>query len=183
MDLDGMARKAGKVADVNEHNAAAAREVFDARCEVVKALIDSVRPALPFICAQIPNSLERGSKGFSRVRGISIASGTIGRTTLGFQVYLAEDASFLFVSGLREQSEIPAGEVVSVEITTASLRDFVASFDARDFPLVMDYVATALDRAMDAQLLGKLEKRTEEFKEMAADLRALARLAVPRVRR
>ncbi len=148
---------------------------------MVAALVDSVRPALPFICAPIPNSLERGSKSFSRVRGVDIASGRIGRTTLGFHVYLAEDGSFFFVSGLCEQSNIPEGEVFSVEITPASLRDFVASFDARDFPLLMDYVASALDRAMDAQLLGKLEKRTEEFREMAADLRALARLATPRV--
>jgi hypothetical protein len=181
MDFDGLAQKAAKVADVNARNAAASREYFDARCDVVQALVDTVRPSLPFICAQIPNELSGdGGTGFSRVRGICIASGKIGRTTLGFDVYLREDASFLYVNGICERDRIPEGRVSQVQIDPVTLRDVVALFDGRDFSLFMEYATSSLDRAMDAQLHGKLEKRTVEFHEMAADLRALARLAAPR---
>jgi hypothetical protein len=181
VDLNDMAQKAAQVAELNERNAGAARELFDAQCGVVRALLESIRQALPFLCAQIPKSINRGSMGFSRVRGLRIVSGKIGKTSYSCDFFMKEDGELLRVGSLPEQSKLAIDQVVPIEIEPATIADLVSATDPRDFALLMEHIAAELDRALEVQLRGKLEKRTVEFQDMAADLRALARLAAQRV--
>jgi len=178
MDLNGLAAKAAKVADMNARNRASAKELREAQSAVLASIVESVKPALPFLTGPIPVARTKTGTRYERtVRGLRVFGDPIGQTSFSYQYLLTDDGSLVCVDELSEQDELADDEHAETEVTPATLDELIDHVEVREFGVLVTQFVGAIDRALDAQLRGKLDKRTAEMQETAADLRAIARLA------
>ncbi|MFI5297976.1 MAG: hypothetical protein ACHREM_07740 [Polyangiales bacterium] len=182
MPEQDLAAKAAVVSARFRANGAAANDLREANLELARAILGTLEPALRAICVPIvvrhhglplitiPVPV-RGVQLAVDVRsyeGSSPSRALNGSIVHGVGIFVVEDGGLVTTTLLERQDGS-----LHVEPERTTLEAIAEWFEPSSLVHDMTY---ALGRALDQQLHGKIDKRTEQLREQAADLRAVTRL-------
>lgn len=163
-DLTNLRRRSELAGENKARNAAAQGEEFEAEAELLRRVLDAVRPALPALCRRVKQS-ETKTTGviYLGTAGVMIAGLEPKAGASTESVWLMADGSLLLLSSVA----FDGGWKSTTEDVDV---DTVATM------FVVEAIVGHLSHLVDAQLAGKLDRRTAEAEKHASKLRAICRL-------
>lgn len=162
-DMDGLRRRAAAVAASDERFTKATDSEAIAEVDLLTAVIDAIRPALPAMASMIPSP----NRERLTVDGVWIAGVRPGARQSGCAVYLLSDGKLL---SLDVRSD---GDAFTCTPHAMTVDEFADSYDVQ---AAIGY----LDTVLTSQLHGNRDKRTAEAEANARRMRAVVELLAPR---
>jgi hypothetical protein len=171
-DLVNLKQRAELAGERSRRNDRAYEEEHAAGAALLALVIEAVRPALAAICVRVKiDAPAIGEIRYAPISGVHIAGERPSASTIADAVYLMADGGLMLLHHRAEDlaATAPLGRGWRGEVETITPETFEACFD-------VEAVVGHLSHLLDAQLAGKLERRTAEAEKTASKFRAICRL-------